>query len=856
MPPNNNPPRSGTPGGAGDGNGGARSSRSSGGSGFRIRRASGPWDWVRSLGDGASGWWRGHPRLVRGTVLTIVGAVAFGAGFMSAAWTLVCEAGRCPSIDVLDTYQPRQTSKLYAADGGFLAELGLERRTLLTINDIPKPVRDAFVTTEDKRFFSHHGIDWTRVAGAAVRNLASRGYAQGLSTITMQLARNLFPETLTREKTLIRKLKEAKVARAIEAKYSKDRILELYLNQIYLGNGAYGVETAAQQYFGKSARDLNLAEAAMLAALPKGPERYNPRRYPERAITRRNTVIELMRREAVVSDSEASLARAYPLDLTHKGQQAGGGEQAPYFVEWVRQQLDAQFGRQLYEQGLKVYTTLDPDMQSAAERALEQQLRAIEGGKYGKFPHPTYEDYLAKNAAAGGEQNGAATSPYLQGCFIVLDPRTGAVRAMVGGRDFDDSKFNRATQALRQPGSTFKPIVYADAIQNGRPPSYMVDDSPLEVPQPDGSTWTPQNYDLNFQGLMTMRRGLYLSRNLVAIRVGMELGPESVIDEARRFGITTPIHPYPSIYIGSESVYPIELVAAYTAFANLGPRTTPMAITRVENAKGEILWEPPVTQTPVLSPQESWQMVDMMKDVVQHGTAFGSVWSAGFHYPAGGKTGTTNDGNDVWYIGYTADLVAGVWMGMDRPVKIMRDAQGGRLAAPAWTTFMTEVYRRKPAPPDWPRPDGLIAREIDRTTGMLRNAYCPIAVIATEWYVPGTEPAEECDVHSPTDTTVGDSTNFQRSGAPNGPTGTAGPVVPQPMGGSPPVVVRPPPIVPASPVSSPLRPSMSTPVAPAAPPAGAVTSSPLTGNVPAPSPPHARPATGVRVPPAGASPPR
>ena len=266
-----------------------------------------------------------------------------GAGFVVGAWTLVCQSGRCPSINVLETYQPRQTSKLYAANGTFITELGLERRTLLKLSDIPKPVREAFVTTEDKRFYMHHGIDWARVIGAAARNVASRGYAQGFSTITMQLARNLFPETLTREKTLVRKLKEAKVAREIEASYSKDRILELYLNQIYLGNGAYGVETAAQQYFGKSARDLNLAEAATLAALPKGPERYNPRRFPERAVTRRNTVIELMRRQGVVSDSAASLARAYPLELARKGQSTaagGGGGIAPYFVEWVRQQLE------------------------------------------------------------------------------------------------------------------------------------------------------------------------------------------------------------------------------------------------------------------------------------------------------------------------------------------------------------------------------------------------------------------------------------------------------------------------------------------------------------------------------------
>jgi penicillin-binding protein 1A len=696
--------------------------------------------------------WRRHPRLIRACLVSVTFGVCFAGGFAYAAWELVCRDDRCPSVEVLKGFQPRQTSKLFAADGSFLAELGLERRTLLRLNEIPKPVRDAFVITEDKRFYEHAGIDWRRVFGAFGRNILARGYAQGFSTITMQLARNIFPETLTREKTLVRKLKEAKVARAIEARYPKDTILELYLNQIYLGNGAYGVEAAAQRYFGKSARELNLAEAATLAALPKGPERYNPKRFPDRAVTRRNTVIELMRRSGGITDAAASEARAYPLQLARRRE---SGDVAPYYVEWVREQLDAQFGRSLYEQGLKVYTTLDPDMQSAADRALEQQLRAIEGGRYGKFPHITYEQYIARNAS--GEQQDIANSPYLQGCFIALEPRTGAVRALVGGRDFDDSKFNRCTQALRQPGSSFKPIVYADAIQNGRPPSYMVDDSPLSIPQYDGSEWTPKDDDGKFLGLMTMRRGLYSSRNMVAIRLGMELGPESVIDEARRFGITTPIHPYPSIYIGSESVYPIELVSSYSAFANLGQRVAPMAITRVENARGQVLWEPSVVTVPVMQPTEAWLMVDMMKDVILHGTAFSAVTAAGFHLPAGGKTGTTNDGNDVWFVGYTADLLAGVWIGMDRPSKIKANAQGGILAAPAWTAFMSEVYRRKPAPPDWPRPDGLVSKDIDRTTGMLKNQYCPFPVVTTEWYLPGTEPIQECNVHSASNTSVGDT---------------------------------------------------------------------------------------------------
>ena len=701
--------------------------------------------------------WRTHPAQVRVLLITVTFLICFGAGFGYGAWTLVCRDNSCPNVEVLRSYQPRQTSKLYAADGSFLAELGMERRTVLRLSEIPKPVRDAFVMTEDKRFYQHAGVDWRRFFGAMAYDVLHGGYGQGFSTITMQLARNIFTESISRQKTLVRKLKEAKVARDIETKFPKDTILELYLNQIYLGNGAYGVEAASERYFGKSARDLNLAEAATLAGLPKAPERYNPRRYPDRAVTRRNTVIELMRRSGAVTDAEASLARAYPLELARKAGSgaAGQGDIAPYFVEWVRQQLDAQFGKSLYEQGLKVYTTLDPDMQSAAERALEQQLRAIEGGKYGKFAHPTYEQYVARNAS--GEQQDTPNSPYLQGCIVALDPRTGAVRAMVGGRDFDDSKFNRCTQALRQPGSSFKPIVYADAIQNGRPPSYMVDDSPLSIPQVDGTEWSPKDADGKFQGLMTMRRGLYQSRNLVAIRVGMELGPDNVIDEARRFGITTPIHPYPSIYIGSEDVYPIELVSAYSAFANLGTRTSPMSILRVENARGQVLWEPSPLSAPVLSTAEAWLMVDMMKDVILHGTGFNAVWNAGFHLPAGGKSGTTNDGNDVWFIGYTADLVAGVWMGMDRPVKIKATAEGGILAAPAWTAFMTEVYRRKPTPPDWPRPDGLLTRDVDKTTGLLRNQWCPPEVVYAEWYLPGTEPIRECDVHSAENTTVGDT---------------------------------------------------------------------------------------------------
>ena len=678
------------------------------------------------------------PRFTRALGYVTTAVAAFGLGFGLAAWNLVCRGNRCPSIDVLERYQPRQTSRLYAIDGRFVAELGVERRTLATLDEIPKVVQAAFVVTEDKRFYSHRGIDWFRVPGATITNVRAGSFVEGFSTITMQLARNIFPTKLTREKSPVRKLKEIVVARQIEKRYSKDKILELYLNQINLGSGAHGVETASQRYFGKPVRYLNLAEAATLAAIPKAPTRYNPRRFPARAVQRRNTIIELMRREGVVVDQQASLAKAYPLALARR---VDSGEIAPYFAEWVRQTLHERFGDRLYEQGLKVYTTLDLDMQAAAERAVESQLRAIEGGRFGNFKHLTYEQYVAR----GDRDNGGsgAESPYLQAAFVAIDPRDGSVRAMVGGRDYGDSQFNRATQAMRQPGSTFKPIVYATAIHQGKSPSSIIDDSPISLPQLDGTDWTPENYDLKFLGPMTMRRGLYDSRNIIAIRVGMEVGENNVVEMARQFGITTPIPPYPSIHIGSAEVHPIELIGGYTTFANLGTRTTPNAILRVEDSEGNILWRTQADSVPVLSSAEAWITVNMLKDVVLRGTAVGRVWNAGFRVPSAGKTGTTNDGADVWYVGFTANLVAGVWVGFDKPKKIMSDAQGGRLAAPAYTDFMIEVYRRKPEPPDWPRPSMVITRMVDSASGLLAGPLC-FDRAYTEYFLPGTEPVQQC----------------------------------------------------------------------------------------------------------------
>ncbi len=696
-------------------------------------------------------WWhdpKTRARLLGAAALAFAYVVGVGYG----SWTRVCAAERCPSISRLVSGPgPQQTSKAYAADGRLITELGLERRTVLALSEIPAPVRQAFIGTEDKRFYSHHGIDYVRILGAIKADVLSLSWAQGFSTITMQLARNIFPEEISREKKLTRKLKEARVAMEIEHSFPKDSILQLYLNQIDLGAGAHGVEAAAQVYFGKSARQLNVAEAATLAALPKAPAFYNPRTHPDRAVRRRNTVLSLMRDQGYITPEEAELWKAYPLVLTTN--RTNYGDVAPYFVEWLRQQLDARFGRDLYEGGLRIYTTLDLDMQEAAERSLQAQLDAIEAGVYSSGKPPgrvSYHDYI-ESAKASGEDHGPY-SPYLQGALIALEANTGYIRVMVGGRDFDDSKFNRATQAVRQPGSTFKPFVYSAAVRAGHPVTEILDDSPLNPPviQLDSTLWQPKDDDDTTLGQIPMRQALYLSRNLATIKLGMQLGEQTVIGEARRYGITTPLRPYPSIHIGANGVIPLEMISAYTAFATLGTRAYPLGILRVEDSHGNILWQPAVRREDVMDPAHTWLLVDMMKDVIHRGTAYSAVWKAGFTLPAAGKTGTTDDYTDAWFIGYTPELVAGVWIGYDLQQRILEhNAGGGRITAPAWTAFMRDVYDRRPAPADWVRPDSLVTREVDQTNGYVASPYCPLEVRHWDWFYPGTEPTQVCPVHTP-----------------------------------------------------------------------------------------------------------
>lgn len=705
--------------------------------GGRWPRFSSPKRWVDGLAQRLGGTGR------QVVLLAVIAAGSLGFGAAYGSWSRACAGAACPSIGVLEQgYRPTEALKVYAADGRLIREIGTEHRTVVSLAELPPAIPAAFVAVEDKRFFEHGGIDFLGIPRAVWADIKCMSYCQGFSTITMQLARNVWPEDLPSTKSPRRKVREMRVALELERTYDKQRILEMYLNQIYLGGSAYGVEAGAHLYFGKSALDLNVAESALLAAIGNVPGYYNPRRYPARALKRRNLVLNLMRDQGYITPDACERWKAYPIALSSR---EDFGDVAPYFVEWVRQQLYARFGDDIYTEGYRVYTTLDLDMQMALERSLLTQLDAVETQSgFQHFEHETYAEYSERHDPDAK----STTTPYLQGAAITLDADSGYVRAMVGGRDFSQSEFNRATQAARQAGSTFKPFVYSAAIRSGKPASYIINDDAISVMQNDSMPWEPQNFDEKFLGPMTMRRGLMLSRNLVAVRLGMELGIQPVIGEAVRYGISTPLPAYNSLFLGAASVIPLEMAAAYTAFATLGAQAAPVGILRVEDAKGNIVWQPQVRRNVVMDRQHMWIVTSMLRDVVDHGTAYGAIRvRGGFTLPAGGKTGTTNDGTDVWFIGFTPELVTAVWMGFDEPTKIMYNAQGGRLAAPVWAEYMNEVYERRPAPKAWTQPDGLILVEIDNTTGKRATPFCPREETYYEWFIPGTEPTEPCPVH-------------------------------------------------------------------------------------------------------------
>jgi penicillin-binding protein 1A len=612
----------------------------------------------------------------------------------------------------------------------------------VAIASLPPYVGEAFVAVEDKRFRDHEGVDWRRVPGALLANLRSREIEQGFSTITMQLARNVFPERLPwTQRTLRRKALEIRVAGAIEDRFTKDEILELYLNHIYFGGGAYGIDAAARYYFGKAATELTLSEAATLAAVPRAPALYDPRREPERARARRDLVLTLMEQQQRVDVRAAQDARGSELAVLEQPPvERDPDGVAPYFIDEIRRALEQRFGSDLYHDRLRVHTTLDRDLQVALEEELERQLRAVERGAYGRFRHPGYE--------AG--RRGAATTPYLQTAAVVLDAHSGDVLAMVGGRDHDQSPYDRALLGRRQLGSAFKPFVYAAALREGWTTIDHVEDEPFSMVMDGGRVYEPRNYDNRYSGEVTLREALVRSLNVPTVRLANSVGTRDVAALARGAGFRGELSPYPSMALGTVSASPLEVAMAYTPFATLGRavRSTRW-VSRIDDQDGrEIFAQAPAETEAVLDPATAYVITNILEDVLDRGTGT-AVRRAGFRGVAAGKTGTTSAGRDVWFVGYTPDLVGVIWMGLDQPATIMGGAAGGQLVAPVWGRMMARYARGRELPDPWPVPAGVRVLRADPETGMVLSEGCWLPEAVDEVFLESSIPPAGCPVRWP-----------------------------------------------------------------------------------------------------------
>ncbi|HET7585588.1 MAG TPA: PBP1A family penicillin-binding protein [Gemmatimonadaceae bacterium] len=656
--------------------------------------------------------------------LALLGA-AVVAVLAADLWLYTCGFDGCPSPAEIRSFHPVEGSQVYDRHGRLLGQLTLVRRINVKLDDVPADVRHAFVATEDRRFRSHDGVDWHGAARALVHNVTSMDVREGFSTITMQVARNTFAARYMGERSLRRKFLELRLSRLLERSLTKDQILQLYLNVIYLGNGTYGVEAASRDLFGKHVGELTLAEAAALAALPKAPSVYTPRRHPRLARARRDLVLSLMAREGYITPARAAAAARQPLRVARSVWRPTLGHS--YALDEVRSVVDSVLGADALDaMDVVVATTLDARAQRAAERAVRDQAAAI--------------DRRARS--------GARRSSRVQGALVALDPHTGDVLALVGGREYEPGGFDRALDARRQPGSAFKPFVYAAALGAGFTPATMVDDLPVEVEQ-DGRVWTPANYGDDYTGRITLRHALARSSNVAAVRLSRSVGEARVVDVAHRAGIASPLTPVPSIALGAEEVTPMELVTAYAAFANGGYRVRPRIVDRIETRDGRVLWHaPPASAVRVLDARDVFQLTSMLRSVVDEGTGH-VVRDYGVDGPIAGKTGTTNDGNDVWFVGYTPSLVAGVWFGYDTPQSLGAGAAGGSLAAPAWVRFYVRGWDETGSEDDWTPPSGMVSAVIDDETGYLANEWCPSP--RREWFKAGTAPTEYCPVHTEPD---------------------------------------------------------------------------------------------------------
>jgi penicillin-binding protein 1A len=641
--------------------------------------------------------------------IAILFLLIFGVFLGSMVGFFIAITKDLPEIRNLESFKPSSITRIYSADGVLLTEFFLEKRDPVPIKIIPDLLKKALIATEDRNFYRHSGIDLKGIFRAVFRDIKAGGFVEGASTITQQLTKTLF---LQPRKTLLRKAKEAFLSFQIERRYTKDEILQFYLNQVYFGSGAYGVESAARIYFGKSVSDLNLPECAMLAGLPRSPSRYSPLVDPELAIKRRNAVLKQLKDTGVITQAVYDSARKAPLNLAKQDKTS---VKAPYFVEYVKKFLENTIGSsRLYKEGLRVVTTLNYNMQHMAELAVEKGLSNLD-----------------KRMKRHGIKN---SDP--QCALISLDVESGGILAMVGGRDFSVSAFNRATEAKRQPGSAFKPIIYAYAIEQGFPQNKIILDAPVAFNIDNQKKyWQPKDFSGSYEGEMTLRRALALSKNIPAIRLIEMLGPSSVARFAHTLGIESPLSQNLSLALGTSDVTLMNLTAAYSVFPNNGKFIEPFGVAEVFDKAGRLLWRAKPEERMAISSTTAAIMTDMLRSVIQDGTG---QKAKSILRPVAGKTGTSDEFKDALFVGFSPSITTGVWVGQDAFTTLGKGETGARAALPIWIDYMTGALKDKPLQ-YFDIPDDVVIVPIDPSTGRLAADDDPHAVKA--FFKKGTEPA-------------------------------------------------------------------------------------------------------------------
>ena len=684
----------------------------------------------------------GRPRLLV-CLVAILAVLVFAAGGWAAWFSYELTAGLPDRKALKAIGDMAQATTIFDASDRPAFTIFKEQRLEVPVEKVSPNLIKAVVSVEDQRFYEHSGVDAVRVAAAVVRNFEEGRRAEGGSTITQQLARQSF---LSRDKTYRRKLKEVILAAYIEKMYDKNEILELYLNKVYFGGGLYGVEAAARGYFGKSSSDLTVDEAALLAGLIQSPSSYAPSVNLDRAIARRNIVLQSMLSTGSIDQQVADRAKKAPVRLVNglEAHESSG----LYFKEQVRRELVDKFGWQrVYQGGLRVYTTLDTGLQESAEALVEKGLVDIER-------RPGFKHERRGKPGTAPLKEGDLPQ-YLQGALVAMDPATGYVRAMVGGRDFEESHFNRASQAKRQSGSAFKPFVYATALEAGYSPATVIENLNDPIATPQGG-WVPED-EHSTASSMTLRTALRTSSNRAAVQLLNAVGIKNAVSYAERLNVGTPPS-VPSLALGASDVTLMSLTAAYGAFANGGLVRQPTLIRRVEDSDGHVLFQDPAKFHRAISESTAFLMSSMLADVINSGTAY-RARQAGFTLPAAGKTGTTNDYVDAWFVGFTPKIVTGVWVGFDQPQTIMPQGYAGDVAVPLWAGFMKDATKGD-KPTQFQIPKGIVSAQVCRLSGKLPNKGCDAvdvidddgnietrSMVYTEYFVRGTEPKETCPLH-------------------------------------------------------------------------------------------------------------